>query len=101
MSLKTVLLWVSLLVVVFLAWHFAQLQDRSPRIDFDELLADIEAGEVRFVSVRLQGNGPSMRPFGLAMKSGRCPLEKGPKRNTGRRGTENGSVALTAFHHRP
>jgi hypothetical protein len=30
-TFKTIMLWMSLLVVIFLAWHFAQIQKKSSR----------------------------------------------------------------------
>jgi cell division protease FtsH len=53
-TFKTVLLWMSLLVVVFLAWHFAQFQKKEAPKKFSEFMAEVEAGQV--VDVTITGN---------------------------------------------
>src|SRR5512136_921305 len=45
------MLWMSLLVVVFLAWHFAQFQKRETPMKFSEFMAQVEAGQVAEVTV--------------------------------------------------
>jgi cell division protease FtsH len=50
-TFKTVMLWMSLLVVVFLAWHFAQFQKKETPIKFSEFMAQVEAGEVADVTI--------------------------------------------------
>ena len=49
-TFKTVMLWMSLLVVVFLAWHFAQFQKRETPMKFSEFMAQVEAGQVQDVT---------------------------------------------------
>jgi cell division protease FtsH len=56
---KLTLLWLSLLAVIFLAWHFAQIQDRTPKVSFDELLNRVEKGDIEFVSISLRASGPA------------------------------------------
>ena len=51
-TFKTVMLWMSLLVVVFLAWHFAQFQKKETPVKFSEFMAQVEAG-VRLASAAL------------------------------------------------
>jgi cell division protease FtsH len=53
-TFKTVMLWMSLLVVIFLAWHFAQLQKRESPLKFSEFMAQVEAGQV--LEVTITGN---------------------------------------------
>ena len=50
-TFKTVMLWMSLLVVVFLAWHFAQFQKGETPIKFSEFVAQVEAGKVADVTI--------------------------------------------------
>ena len=50
-TFKTVMLWMSLLVVVFLAWHFAQFQKKETPIKFSEFVARVEAGKVDDVTI--------------------------------------------------
>ncbi|MCG6923053.1 MAG: ATP-dependent zinc metalloprotease FtsH [Acidobacteria bacterium] len=45
------MLWMSLLVVVFLAWHFAQFQKGETPIKFSEFVAQVEAGKVADVTI--------------------------------------------------
>jgi cell division protease FtsH len=50
-TFKTVLLWMSLLVVIFLAWHFAQIQKKETSKKFSEFVTMVEAGEVAEVTI--------------------------------------------------
>ncbi len=50
-TFKTMMLWMSLLVVVFLAWHFAQFQKKETPIKFSEFMAQVEAGKVADVTI--------------------------------------------------
>src|SRR5438034_10502539 len=45
------MLWMSLLVVIFLAWHFAQIQKKESSKKFTEFMAMVDAGEVSDVSI--------------------------------------------------
>ena len=53
-TFKTVMLWMSILVVIFLAWHFAQIQKKETPKKFSEFVSMVEAGEV--VDVTITGN---------------------------------------------
>ena len=53
-TFKTVMLWMSLLVVVFLAWHFAQFQKKETPMKFSEFMAQVEAGQI--LDVTITGN---------------------------------------------
>jgi cell division protease FtsH len=53
-TFKTVMLWMSILVVIFLAWHFAQIQKKETSKKFSEFVSMVEAGEV--VDVTITGN---------------------------------------------
>jgi len=53
-TFKTVMLWMSLLVVVFLAWHFAQFQKKETPVKFSDFMAQVEAGQV--LDVTITGN---------------------------------------------
>jgi len=50
-TFKTVMLWMSLLVVVFLAWHFAQFQKKETPVKFSEFMAQVEAGKAADVTI--------------------------------------------------
>ncbi len=50
-TFKTVMLWLSLLVVIFLAWHFANIQKKETRLDFSQFMVQVEDGKVRDVTV--------------------------------------------------
>ncbi len=50
-TFKTVMLWMSLLVVVFLAWHFAQFQKKETPVKFSEFMAQVESGQVSDVTI--------------------------------------------------
>jgi cell division protease FtsH len=53
-TFKTVMLWLSLLVVIFLAWHFAQIQRKESPLKFSEFMAQVEAGQI--LEVTITGN---------------------------------------------
>ncbi len=50
-TFKTVMLWMSLLVVIFLAWHFAQIQKKEASFKFSEFMQRVEAGQIQDVTV--------------------------------------------------
>src|SRR5438552_5230516 len=61
------MLWMSLLVVIFLAWHFAQIQKKETSLKFSEFMARVEEGRVQDVTItgnEIKGHGGSERePF--------------------------------------
>jgi cell division protease FtsH len=50
-TFKTVMLWMSLLVVIFLAWHFANIQKKEAPITFSQFMTEVEAGNVAEVTI--------------------------------------------------
>jgi len=65
-TLKTVLLWMSLLTVVVLAWHFAPLQKKDSSWKFSEFIAQVEAGQVQEVTItgnEIKGHTTSREAF--------------------------------------
>ena len=50
-TFKTVMLWMSLLVLIFLAWHFAQIQKKETALKFSEFMAQVEGGQVADVTI--------------------------------------------------
>ena len=50
-TFKTVMLWMSLLVVIFLAWHFAQIQQQESPMKFSEFMAQVEAGDIQEITI--------------------------------------------------
>ncbi len=65
-TFKTVMLWMSLLVVVFLAWHFAQLKQKETSVNFSEFMSQVEAGQVQEVTItgnEIKGHTVSREAF--------------------------------------
>jgi cell division protease FtsH len=48
------MLWLSLLIVILLAWHFAQFQTKEKPLKFSEFMQKVEAGQIQDVTI--QGN---------------------------------------------
>src|SRR5688500_2381607 len=61
------MLWMSLLVVIFLAWHFAQIQKKETSLKFSEFMQRVDEGRVQDVTItgnEIKGHGGSERePF--------------------------------------
>jgi len=65
-TFKTVMLWMSLLVVIFLAWHFAQIQKKESPYKFSEFMSQLEAGQIQEVTItgnEIKGKTVSREPF--------------------------------------
>ena len=65
-TLRTVMLWLSLLVVIFLAWHFAQIQKKETPAKFSEFMQQVEAGQVKDVTItgnEIKGHSMSGEAF--------------------------------------
>jgi cell division protease FtsH len=65
-TFKTVMLWMSLLVVIFLAWHFAQIQKKETSLKFSEFMQQVDNGQVRDVTIvgyDIKGHFTSNEPF--------------------------------------
>ena len=65
-TFKTVMLWMSILVVIFLAWHFAQIQKKETPKKFSEFVAMVESGEVADVTItgnEIKGHSVSHEAF--------------------------------------
>ncbi|HEY3120325.1 MAG TPA: ATP-dependent zinc metalloprotease FtsH [Vicinamibacteria bacterium] len=59
-TFKTIVLWLTLLVVIFLAWHFAQFQKKELPLKFSEFMADVDNGQVQDVTItgnEIKGHG--------------------------------------------
>ena len=59
-TLKTVVLWASLLVVIYLAWTSATIEKRETPLRFSEFMARVADGEVRDVTIidsEIRGHG--------------------------------------------
>jgi cell division protease FtsH len=72
-TFKTVMLWMSLLVVIFLAWHFAQIQRRESPLKFSEFMAQVEAGQVADVTItgnEIRGHTVSREAFRTVAPTG-------------------------------
>jgi len=60
------MLWMSLLVVIFLAWHFAQIQKKETSLKFSEFMTQVDAGQVQdatIVGYDIKGHFTSREPF--------------------------------------
>jgi cell division protease FtsH len=60
------MLWMSLLVVIFLAWHFAQIQKKEQQVKFSEFMAQVDAGQVKDVTItgnEIKGHFVNLEPF--------------------------------------
>jgi cell division protease FtsH len=66
---RRVLLWMGLLTVIFLAWHFAQIQQKEDSTLFSDFLARVDAGEVHWVRIDMRGQGPAAT-FRVRLKDG-------------------------------
>ena len=65
-TFKTIMLWMSLLIVIFLAWHFAQIQKKEQPVKFSEFVAQVEAGQVADVTItgnEIKGHFANHEPF--------------------------------------
>jgi len=65
-TFKTVMLWMSLLVVIFLAWHFAQIQKKETPLKFSDFMAQVEAGQVQDVTItgnEMKGHSVTQEAF--------------------------------------
>ena len=65
-TFKTVMLWLSLLVVIILAWHFAQIQKKESLLKFSEFMVQVEGGQVSDVTItgnEIKGHTVNREPF--------------------------------------
>jgi cell division protease FtsH len=65
-TFKTVMLWLSLLVVIFLAWQLAQFQGKEKEWKFSEFIAAVDAGQVQDVTItgnEIRGKTTAREPF--------------------------------------
>jgi cell division protease FtsH len=56
----------SLLVVIFLAWHFAQIQKKETPLRFSEFMARVEEGRIQDVTItgnEIKGHATDREPF--------------------------------------
>src|SRR5437870_5086257 len=67
------MLWMSLLVVIFLAWHFAQIQKKETPLKFSEFMDQVEAGQIQDVTISgtdIRGHTSSREPFKTTVPPG-------------------------------
>jgi cell division protease FtsH len=72
-TFKTVMLWMSLLVVIFLAWHFAQIQRRESPLKFSEFMAQVDAGQIADVTItgnEIRGHNVNREAFRTVAPTG-------------------------------
>jgi cell division protease FtsH len=79
-TFKTVMLWLSLLVVILLAWHFAQIQKKEASLKFSEFLDQVDAGQVQDVTItgaEIKGHTVNREAFRTYMPQGYDKLVEG------------------------
>src|SRR5438034_9817329 len=67
------MLWMSLLVVIFLAWHFAQIQKKETPLKFSAFMDQVEAGQIQDVTISgtdIRGHTSSREPFKTTVPPG-------------------------------
>jgi cell division protease FtsH len=72
-TFKTIMLWMSLLVVIFLAWHFAQIQKKETPLKFSEFMDQVEAGQIQDVTIsgtEIRGHTTSREPIKTTVPPG-------------------------------
>ncbi len=72
-TFKTIMLWMSLLVVIFLAWHFAQIQKKETTLKFSEFMTQVEAGQIQEVTItgnEIKGKATSREAFRTVAPAG-------------------------------
>jgi cell division protease FtsH len=72
-TFRTVMLRMTLLVVVFLAWHFAQTSKSEVAVKFSELMALVESGQVTDVTItgnEIKGHSTNWQLFKTFAPSG-------------------------------
>ncbi len=65
-TFKTIMLWMSLILVVILAWHFTQYQKKETSLKFSEFMAQVDAGQVQEVTITgndIKGKMADREPF--------------------------------------
>jgi cell division protease FtsH len=78
-TFKTVVLWLSLLVVMVLAWHFAPMNQREQTFKFSEFMDKVEAGEVQEVTItgyEVKGKLANHEPFHSVIPAGVLGYER-------------------------
>jgi cell division protease FtsH len=78
-TFKTVVLWLSLLVVMVLAWHFAPINQREQTFKFSEFMDKVEAGEVQEVTITgydVKGKLANHEPFRSVIPAGVLGYER-------------------------
>ena len=73
-TFKTVMLWMSLLVVIFLAWHFAQQTKKEAPLTFSQFMEEVEQGKINEVTItgtEIKGKrNPNREPFKTSAPTG-------------------------------
>jgi cell division protease FtsH len=72
-TFKTIMLWMSLLVVIFLAWHFAQIQKKETPLKFSEFMDQVDAGQIADVTISgtdIRGHTTSRESFKTTVPPG-------------------------------
>ena len=72
-TFKTVMLWLTILVALFLVWHVAQMTKKDIGINFTTFMADVEDGKVAEVTITgtdIRGKFTSSEPFRTTAPAG-------------------------------
>jgi cell division protease FtsH len=78
-TFKTAVLWLSLLVVIVLAWHFAPMNQKEVTLKFTEFMDKVDAGQVEEVTLTgydVKGKLTNHEPFRSVIPSGVLGYEK-------------------------
>jgi cell division protease FtsH len=78
-TFKTAVLWLSLLVVIVLAWHFAPMNQKEVTLKFTEFMDKVDAGQVEEVTLTgydVKGKLANHEPFRSVIPSGVLGYEK-------------------------
>ena len=72
-TFKTVMLWLTILVALFLVWHVAQMTKKDTSIKFSEFMSDVEEGKIAEVTITgndIRGKFANLDPFRTTAPAG-------------------------------
>ena len=72
-TFKTVMLWLTILVALFLVWHVAQMTKKDTAIKFSEFMSDVDDGKIADVTITgtdIRGKFTNQDPFRTTAPAG-------------------------------
>ena len=72
-TFKTVMLWLTILVALFLVWHVAQMTKKDTAIKFSEFMSDVDDGKIAEVTITgtdIRGKFTNQDPFRTTAPAG-------------------------------